>query len=97
MPDDSVITQHTPAIAEVHILWLTQGLGCDGDTIAITTATPPSIKDVVLGAIPGLPKVHAYEVGDDFMAPYHQTARGELGNCKGQPAGRRARTLSCKI
>ncbi len=103
MPDDSVITQHTPAIAEVHILWLTQGLGCDDDTIAITAVTQPSIEDVVAGAIPGLPKVQlhnpvlAYEVGDDFMAPYHQAARGELGNCKGQPAGRRARTLSCKI
>ncbi len=60
MPDDSVITQHTPVIAEVHILWLTQGLGCDGDTIAITAATQPSIEDVVLGAIAGLPKVQLH-------------------------------------
>ncbi len=102
MPDDSVITQHTPAIAEVHILWLTQGR-----VVTVTRSRSPrlqpSIEDVILGAIPGLPKVQlhipvlAYEVGDDFMAPYHQAARGELGNCKGQPAGRRARTLSCKI
>ena len=66
-------TQHTPAIDEVHILWITAGLGCDGDTVSITAASEPSIEDVLLGAIPGLPKVHlhnpvlAVEVGDDFM------------------------------
>jgi hydrogenase small subunit len=75
-----------PAVSEVHILWLTQGLGCDGDTISITAATQPSIEDVVLGAIPGLPKVHlhnpvlAYEVGDDFMAAFYKAAKNELGN-----------------
>ena len=34
-PDDSALNTHTLAIAEVHILWLTQGLGCDGDTCKI--------------------------------------------------------------
>ena len=87
MADETAIhTQHTPAIDEVHVLWLTQGLGCDGDTISITAATQPSIEDVILGAIPGLPKVHlhnpvlAYEVGEDFLAPFHKATRGELGN-----------------
>lgn len=67
------ITQRAPAVPEVHIVWITAGLGCDGDSVSITTATQPSIEDVLLGAIPGLPKVHlhnpvlAYEVGDDFM------------------------------
>ena len=66
-------TQSPPAVAEVHILWITAGLGCDGDSVSITAATQPSIEDVVLGAIPGLPKVHvhnpvlAYECGDDFL------------------------------
>lgn len=52
---------------------LTPGLGCDGDTVPVTAATLPSIGDVLLGAIPGPPKVHPhnpvlpYEVGDDFM------------------------------
>jgi hydrogenase small subunit len=27
-------------------------LGCEGDTIAVTAATQPSIEDVVMGAIP---------------------------------------------
>ena len=61
------------AVAAIDILWITAGLGCDGDTIAITAATQPSIEDLLLGAIPGLPKVHlhnpvlAYENGDDFL------------------------------
>ena len=63
-------------LKEVHILWITAGLGCDGDSVSITAATQPSIEDVILGAIPGLPKVHlhnpvlAYEKGDDFMKPF---------------------------
>jgi hypothetical protein len=35
-------------MAEMHIVWLTAGLGCDGDTIAVTGATQPSIEDIVL-------------------------------------------------
>jgi hydrogenase small subunit len=79
-------TQHTPAIDEFHILWITAGLGCDGDTVSITAASEPSIEDVLLGAIPGLPKVHlhnpvlAVEVGDDFMKFFHQADRGEIDN-----------------
>ncbi len=75
-------TQRSPAVKEVHILWITAGLSCDGDTISITAATQPSIEDVLLGAIPGLPKVHlhnpvlAYEVGDDFMKYWYQAEQG---------------------
>ena len=66
-------TQRPPKLAEVHVLWITAGLGCDGDSVSITAASDPSIEDVMLGAIPGLPKVHlhnpvlAYTVGDEFM------------------------------
>jgi Ni,Fe-hydrogenase I small subunit len=49
-------TQQAPAVAEVHILWITAGLGCDGDSVSITAATQPSIEDVLLGAIPGCQK-----------------------------------------
>ena len=65
-------TQRPPAVKEVHILWITAGLGCDGDSVSITAATQPSVEDIVMGAIPGLPKVHlhnpvlAYEVGERF-------------------------------
>jgi hydrogenase small subunit len=60
--------------------------GCDGDTVSITAASEPSIEDVLIGAIPGLPKVHlhnpvlAVEVGDDFMKFFHQADRGEIDN-----------------
>ena len=37
-------------IKELDVLWITAGLGCDGDTIAMTAATQPSIEDIVLGA-----------------------------------------------
>jgi hydrogenase small subunit len=79
-------TEHTPKLAEVHVLWITAGLGCDGDSVSITAASNPSIEDVMLGAIPGLPKVHlhnpvlAYTVGDEFMEPFHQAVKGELPN-----------------
>ena len=79
-------TQSAPKIDEVHILWITAGLGCDGDTVSITAASQPSIEDVLLGAVPGLPKVHlhnpvlAYEVGEEFLEPFHKADRGEIEN-----------------
>ena len=78
------VTQKKPAVAEVHIVWITAGLGCDGDSVSITAATQPSIEDVLLGAIPGLPKVHlhnpvlAYENGDDFLKFWYMAEQGQL-------------------
>src|SRR6202047_1534053 len=78
------VTQKPSPVAEVHILWITAGLGCDGDSVSVTAATQPSIEDVLLGAIPGLPKVHlhnpvlAYEVGDDFMKYWYMAEKGQL-------------------
>jgi hydrogenase small subunit len=68
----------------VHILWISEGMSCDGDTVSITAASQPSIEEVVLGVIPGLPrvvlhnKVLAYETGADFLEAFYQGARGEL-------------------
>ena len=78
------VTQKKPAVAEIHILWITAGLGCDGDSVSITAATQPSVEDVLLGAIPGLPTVHlhnpvlAYENGDDFLKYWYQAEQGKL-------------------
>ncbi len=77
-------TQRPSPVKEIHILWITAGLGCDGDSVSITAATQPSIEDVLLGAIPGLPKVHlhnpvlAYEVGDEFMRFWYEAEAGRL-------------------
>ena len=38
------------------VLWITAGLGCDGDR-SPSRRSQPSVEDVLLGAIPGLPKV----------------------------------------
>jgi hydrogenase small subunit len=76
--------QSEPAVPEIDILWITAGLGCDGDTIAITAATQPSLEDVLLGAIPGLPRVRlhnpvlAYANGDEFLEPFRRAADGRL-------------------
>lgn len=83
IPDGRSILEES-AVKEVHILWMTAGLSCDGDTISVTAAEQPSIEDLVMGAIPGLPKVHlhnpvlAAEVGDDFMKFFYQAEQGQL-------------------
>jgi hydrogenase small subunit len=78
------VTQKPSPIREVHIVWITAGLGCDGDSVSITAATQPSIEDVLLDAIPGLPKVHlhnpvlAYETGGDFLKYFYLAEQGKL-------------------
>ena len=44
------------SISDLDVLWITAGLGCDGETIAMTAAMQPSIEDVVLGAILAIPR-----------------------------------------
>jgi hydrogenase small subunit len=71
------------ALESIDVLWITAGLSCDGDTVAMTAATQPSIEDLVLGALPGVPKVTlhnpclAYDNGDDFMRHFHEAAAGK--------------------
>ncbi len=71
-------------IDEIDVLWITAGLGCDGDTISMTAASQPSLEDLVLGGIPGIPKMNfhnpllAFETGQDFMAHFHKAAEGKL-------------------
>jgi len=73
----------TTTIEAIDILWLTAGLGCDGDTIAMTGATQPSIEDIVKGALPWIPKVKfynpflAYENGDEFVKVFRDAAEGK--------------------
>lgn len=78
-------TQREPDVKEVHILWSPDGLGCDGDTVSTTAATQPSIEDILLGAIPGLPKVHLHnrvldpsQGGAEYMHPWFAAAEGRL-------------------
>jgi hydrogenase small subunit len=72
------------AIDEIDILWITAGLGCDGDTISMTAATQPSLEDVLLGGLPGIPKTRlhnpflAFENGEEFLRPFRLAAEGRL-------------------
>ena len=67
-----------------HVIWMTTGLGCDGDSVAMTSATNPSLEDIVQGVIPGMPKVviHtpvlAYETGAEFMQAWYDAEAGKL-------------------
>jgi hydrogenase small subunit len=74
-----------PPDGEITILWLTAGLSCDGETVALTGATQPSLEDLLGGALPWTPRVKFYhpflalEVGDEFVEYFHRAARAELG------------------
>jgi hydrogenase small subunit len=69
---------------EAHVIWMTTGLSCDGDSVAMTSAVNPSLEDIVTQAIPGMPKVivHnpvlAYENGPEFIEYWWRAERGEL-------------------
>ncbi|GIU57184.1 hypothetical protein [Arthrobacter sp. NicSoilC12] len=73
----------------IHVLWINAGLSCDGDSVALTAATQPSVEEIALGALPGLPKIAMhwplidFECGpqqgaDDFLEWFRKADRGEL-------------------
>ncbi|MCU1236909.1 MAG: nickel-dependent hydrogenase, small subunit, partial [Candidatus Solibacter sp.] len=68
----------------VHVLWLNAGLSCDGDSVSLTAATLPSVEEIALGALPGLPKVQFhwplidYEVGSDFLRWFFDGEAGKI-------------------
>lgn len=49
--------QNARPLKEINILWITAGLGCDGESIAMPAATQPSIEDLILGGIPGISRI----------------------------------------
>ena len=76
--------QHEKEAITAHVIWMTTGLSCDGDSVAMTSATNPSLEDIILGVIPGMPKVvvHtpvlAFENGQDFMQAWYDAEDGKL-------------------
>src|SRR4051812_24331966 len=68
----------------IHVLWINAGLSCDGDSVALTAATQPSIEDLILGVFPGVPRAEFhwplldYDVGEDFLAWFERGAAGDL-------------------
>ena len=86
-------TQKPSPVSDVHIVWMTSGLGCDGDSVSITAATQPSIEDVSAGRDSRLPKVHlhnpvlAYEVGDEFLKYWYHGGGREAGSVRAGRGG----------
>jgi hydrogenase small subunit len=76
--------QHAAEAATAHVIWMTTGLGCDGDSVAMTSATNPSLEDIIQRTIPGMPNVviHtpvlAFENGQDFMQAWYDAEAGKL-------------------
>src|ERR1700684_4194337 len=68
----------------INVLWMTSGLGCDGDSIAMTAARNPSLEDLLRGCLPGMPPlilykpVFAFETGEDCMRAWCSAADGRL-------------------
>ena len=56
MPAEVLTFGAKPAVSDVHILWITAGLSCDGDSVSVTAAEQPSIEDVVMGPFPAFPR-----------------------------------------
>lgn len=67
-----------------HVIWMTTGLSCEGDSVAMTSATNPSLEDIIRGIIPGMPKVviHnsviAFENGAEFIQAWWDAEAGKL-------------------
>jgi hydrogenase small subunit len=77
----------TPGFDEIHILWISEGMSCDGDSVSTTNGSSPSIEDIVNGLIPQIPsKVHLHNKvlsptlgGYEFQRPFFAAVDGELG------------------
>jgi hydrogenase small subunit len=62
----------------IHVLWINCGLSCDGESVALTAATQPSIEEIALH----WPLID-FECGpeqgaDNFLGWFHKAERGEL-------------------
>jgi hypothetical protein len=67
----------------VHAYWLA-GMSCDGCSVAVTGATSPSVEDLLIGSLPGVPRlvlhhpVVSTEAGEAFIKNYELAAEGKL-------------------
>jgi hydrogenase small subunit len=70
-------------LEKVYAFWLA-GMSCDGCSISVTGASDPSLEDLLLGNVPGLPRVILHhpvlsiEAGDEFIRNFELAAEGKL-------------------
>jgi len=82
---DLSVNPRTPTapLEKVYAFWLA-GMSCDGCSIAVTGASDPPVEDLLLGRIPGLPRVILYHpvlnslAGDEFIQNFELAAQGKL-------------------
>jgi hydrogenase small subunit len=73
----------TGPLEKVYAFWLA-GMSCDGCSISVTGASEPSVEDLLLGNVPGLPRLVLYhpvlsvEAGEDFIRNFELAAEGKL-------------------
>ena len=76
-----------------HVLWMTTGLSCEGDSVAMTSATNPSLEDIILQAIPGMPKVVVhnqvvdYAVGQEYAQAWFDAENGRARPVRARDRG----------
>jgi hydrogenase small subunit len=75
----------TPHFDEIHVLWTSEGMSCDGDSVSMTNGTTPRVEDIVAGLIPGIPKVYLHNKvlsptlgGYEFLEPFFKAANDQL-------------------
>ena len=84
MSHDAFAEQKRSEALAVHVVWITTGLGCDGESLALTSATSPSLEDLLTQTLPGTPQivlhnpVLAYENGAEFMRAFTQAEDGRI-------------------
>ena len=70
-------------LEKVYLFWIV-GASCDGCTISVTGATHPRLEDLLLGRVPGLPRVElihtvvSVESGPEWTENLRMAAAGEL-------------------
>jgi hydrogenase small subunit len=73
----------TGPLEKVYAFWLA-GMSCDGCSIAVTGASDPSVEDLLLGRVPGLPRLVLYhpvlniEAGEAFIHNFELASSGKL-------------------
>ena len=80
---DPLPRSQTAPIEKVYAFWLA-GMSCDGCSISVTGASDPSVEDLLVGNIPGVPRVILYhpvlnsEAGEEFIHNFELAAQGKL-------------------
>lgn len=65
-------------VDELHILWISEGMSCDGATVSMKAAAQPSIEDVARGLLPGPPNVHVQDKALAYDGIEERAARAHV-------------------